>query len=191
MPSTTATSTAAAAEQRAVIRSLSQCVAAELTNRPAVWLRDNSHRSGRNADGTYNGSELVSNLLKSQPPASLPDEMLEGVLAVVETVHADSDRHWLAAADLEAVEARYGSSGLAAIGAELLKHVREWALAEPFNPQHFAEVATGSTEGRRIRTLVTCEGCGRYRMGSKWRQPPMPSGYVRHVMTRVCPKCRG
>jgi hypothetical protein len=190
MPSTTKSPNAAAAEQRALVRSLCQSVAAELIGRPSVWLRDNGHKSGRNADGSYNAVELVANILKAQPVASLSDEQLEGVTQVVETVYADGERHWLALADLEAVEARFGTAGLAAIGAELLKHVRKWAEVEPYRPEHYTEQQVGTTAGRPNRWLFTCEYCGRYRLGDKWKQPPLPYGYVAHTVTRECDKCR-
>jgi hypothetical protein len=190
MSSATTNPNAAAASQRAVVGSLCQSVAAQLIGRPSVWLRDNVHKSGRNADGSYNAVELVANVLKAQPVASLSDEQLEGVRQIAETVFADGGRHWLALADLEAVETRYGTAGLAAIGAELLKHVREWATAEPFSAEHYTEVQVGTTAGKPNRTLFRCEGCGRYRMGDVWKQPPLPYGYVAHNVTRTCPKCR-
>jgi hypothetical protein len=190
MSSTTTSKNAVAAEQRAVVGSLCQSVAAQLIGRPSVWLRDNVHKSGRNADGSYNGPELVANVLKAQPVATLSDEQLEGVRQVAETVFADGGRHWLAFADLEAVEARYGTAGLAAIGAEVLKQVRLWAEAEPFNPKNFTEEQVGTTAGKPNRRLFTCEYCGRYRLGDKWKQPPLPYGYVAHTVTRECDKCR-
>lgn len=47
-----------AAQQRAVMRSIDQQVAAELIGKPAVWLRDNAHLFSRGANGTYDAFEV-------------------------------------------------------------------------------------------------------------------------------------
>lgn len=207
MATATKTKNATAAEQRAVLRSLDQQVAAELIGKPAVWLRDNADKANRNPDGTYDGRALVATVLGLAPVASLSDDNMEGVLQVVETCLRGDSRHDLALAAIEAVEKRHGTAGLAAVGAELLAHLREWASLDPNGPkelpaetdyvERFAEearqrhrtIAIGWDARQQGRELFTCEKCQRYRLGKTWSAPPLPSGYAPHRMETICPRC--
>ena len=214
MPTTIKNPNATANDQRAVVRSLSQAVAAELVGLPPVWLRDNAHVAARNSDGSYNGPELVAHLLKTVPVAPLTDDLYEGMLQVVECISPNNDRFDIALAALEAVVERHGTSGLAAIGAELVKELRLWckldpharprelppeeryiadavAVAEREARERWATVNAGWTARQQGKLLFVCERCKRYRMGARWLAPPLPTGYAPHNLGRTCDKCRG
>lgn len=211
MATTTKAKRPSAAEQRAVLRSLDQQVAAELIDKPAIWLRDNANVAKRNTDGSYDAAKLVAGVLGMAPVAKLADDQLEGVLQVVETCLRDDSRHDLALAVIEAVEQRYGTAGLAAIGEELRRHLREWANLDPNGPKELpteseyveraadkaAEearlahrtIAVGWDARQQGRELYVCENCARYRLGREWKKPPLPTGYARHRHGTQCPKC--
>jgi hypothetical protein len=214
MPGTTQEKVATADQQRAVVRGLNQSVAAELIDKPSVWLRDNVNVAARNDDGTYNGPQLVANLLKALPVAALSDELLEGVNQVVECCQPYGDRHDVALAALQAVEDRHGSAGLAAVGAEMVKHFRRWCELDPHSRpqelpaeeayvaevaakaevkarQRYATISAGWTARQQGRQLFVCELCKKYRMGSRWLSPPLPTGYVPHDLSHRCDKCSG
>ncbi|MEQ8847234.1 hypothetical protein [Botrimarina sp.] len=212
MPTTRKASKPSSDTQRAVLRSLSQQVAAELIDRPAVWLRDNPHLAARTDGDRYNARELVANVLATQPPAELPDGMLEAVRQVVECVYPDGNRFDVALAVVESVEKRFGNAGLAAVGAALLRHLREWNELDPWRPpslpsetEFVAEaVEKAKAESKeRHRTLAegweateagrlvyVCPHCKRHRFGRSWNPPPIPTGYAEHEHTMTCDGCR-
>lgn len=207
MPTATKTAKPTAATQRAVVRALSQQVAGELIGKPPVWLRDNAHRACRNADSTYDGPALVAGMLADPPIAELADAELERVIQVVESVQPPGDRFDHALATIERINDQFGTPGLAAVGAELLRFLREWCdldtdtpstlpPEEEFVADAVSRAESDAREAHRVLSgrsknngLWLCDDCGKYRFGRTWKAGPLPPGYVPLESAALCPKC--
>ncbi|MAT68935.1 MAG: hypothetical protein CMJ58_05370 [Planctomycetaceae bacterium] len=188
---------------------LTQQQAAWLIGRPASWLRDNSHLDVRNGDGTYHGRRLLAAVQGEYRPAELPDADLEPVRQILDEWLYETSRVAVSLQTLQRIERTYGAPGMAAIGATVIAALSErlrlygeysrWTEPPKTRGQLEAEAAAwidgelakqADHDARAARReVLVCDGCGRYRWGRSWRQPPTPTGYA--TVQDTCPTCWG
>lgn len=188
-----------------VLACLTQQQASWLIGKPAVWLRDNAHVAGRNADGTYDARELVAAMRTEFKPAELPDAEHERVLQVVEAAYVEATRLGAAVRILRGVLAAHGAAGLAAIGRILLDVFEEMLRTSGSRPLPAPKSrATLEAEAAErieailaqqashealaeFKELTVCYRCRKYRFGRTWKRGSVPAGYV--PFEDVCPRC--
>lgn len=185
-----------------LLRKLSQSEAAWLIDKPAVWLRDNSHVEGRNADGSYDAQKLVAAVRQEFRPAELSDADLEPVLQLVAEISMCLSHPRPATELLARIKERHGAAGLAAVGEALLVTLQEETAFESGYeepPEPTAEGIRAEAE-RRIRDLdrwqarregrvvLVCRSCRAYRWGRQWLGvESIPDGYA--IDPTQCPAC--
>lgn len=184
-----------------LLRKLSQSEAAWLIDKPAVWLRDNAHVEGRNADGSYDAQKLVAAVRQEFRPAELSDADLEPVLQLVAEISMCLSHPRPIVALLTRINDRHGAAGLASVGAALLTALTEDTSFESGyeDPQQPTAEEIRSEAEKRIRDLerweairqgrvvLVCRSCRRYRWGRQWLESTPPADYAFEPFQ--CPAC--
>jgi hypothetical protein len=185
------------------LQRLTQSDVAWLAGKPVSWVKENVHLLGRNADGSYNGRDVLAGLTRSHfEPAELSDADTEMALTIAEYAAPGFETTRRAAIrNLKIISDRYGAAGMATVAnlllAELKNHLKllgDSHLCVPPTPE---EIQTEAEEriadlpnwGARndLRIVGLCNGCNKYRWGRRWLELPQPTGYVTSELT--CPKC--
>lgn len=199
-----------AEQQRAVLRGLTQQVAAELVGKSPAYLRDQSHSIQRNDDGTYSGEAIVRWAVSKCPPAELTDAELEPVLQIIEGIPAPYDEYGTTFKVLDEVRQRYGNAGMAAVGLLLYENLKACHEAgpdpAPEEPSREEIEAAFIDEARRKadehfaysqkayafhtgRSVTECATCKRWRLGRTWNNGPLPTGHAIAMVRTECPNC--
>ncbi len=184
------------------LKRLGQQAAAWLIGCTAWALRDWPD-APRNADGTYNGRELVAWARDRLPRPAMTDDDVERLLVVQERLYGGypSEGETLSIIDtLQDLRARYGESAWL-VFVDLL--IAEWAeLDEPRRAEVFRvpteaeirhrvdqEIANQRANAARGRLQVAaiCDYCGKLRRGQRWVKGEPPAGYV--SVEGCCPQC--
>jgi hypothetical protein len=154
---------------------LSQSQAAWLIERPAPWLRDNSHKVLRNSDGTYDGRRLFAAARSIVGEVELDDDEIEKCLLASECFQRgfnDAIDSYLAF--LDEIESRHGEAGLLAVFLATVADAKRQQRRDPtdLHENLFAQ-------------SVQCSECDRVRHGRQWIKST-PHGYT---MKTTCPDC--
>jgi len=191
-------------EQKQVLGSLRQPVAASLIGMSSRALRDNAEVP-RNSDNTYDAKSIVgwSQNRATSATAKLTDAENEMIAEIIDTCLAD-EAEWRAESLIEFFQSlrdAHGDGGWVGFVGALLDYFAAFNRQYPSSRHSADDIRDAGRDAdqqkrqrmrhdnhRRDMTIsYRCEGCGKYRWGKKWNNNEPPATNLMFGID--CPKC--